>query len=91
MLKNILPENATKSKKRLILNTLEIVEANNLEMLENESLLERFKSVNLKSIFTKDEFTDINNILPENKEMLENKDSELKSKILELMERDKKK
>lgn len=91
MLKNILPENATKSKKRLILNTLEIVEANNLEMLENESLLERFKSVNLKSIFTKDEFTDINNILQENKEMLENKDSELKSKILELMERDKKK
>jgi ribosomal protein S8 len=60
-------------------------------MLKNESLLERFKSVNLKSLFTKDEFTDINNILQENKEMLENKDSELKSKILELMERDKKK
>ena len=91
MLKNILPENATKSKKRLILNTLDIIEANNMEILENESLLERFKSVNLKNIFTKDEYSDINNILKENKEVLENKDSELKSKILELMERDKKK
>jgi len=83
MLKNILPENATKSKKRLILNTLEIIEANNMEILENESLLERFKSVNLKNIFTKDEYSDINNILKENKEVLENKDSELNRGYLE--------
>jgi hypothetical protein len=39
----------------------------------------------------KDEYADINNILTENKEVLENKDSELRSKILELMERDKNK
>lgn len=89
LLNQILPENANKSNKRLILNTLELVEANNFEMVENDSLLERFKNANLKNIFTQSEFEEVKNTLKEEQSLLENKNNELKSKILELVDKNK--
>jgi hypothetical protein len=43
----------------MIQKTIEAVTNNNTEMLANESLLEQFKDLNLKNIFTQNEFEEI--------------------------------
>src|SRR5271170_4491796 len=52
MLKTVLPESASKSGKRLLNNTIAMLEANNDEILANKSLLEWFKGLNIKGVLT---------------------------------------
>ena len=52
MLKTVLPDSATKSSKRLLNNTIAMLDANNDEILANKSLLEWFKDLNIKGVFT---------------------------------------
>ena len=87
ILKTILPYSENRENLRLLKNSIAAHTNNNVEILINESLLERLKSLNIKGIFTNDECFEMTKLIIENQEQLKSKNSELKSKILELLDK----
>ena len=63
------------------------VTSNNVELKVTESLLERFKDLNLSGDFTNDEFSELKKLIIENQEQLKSKNTELKDKINELLDK----
>lgn len=56
ILKTVLPDSVTKSSMKLINENISNITNNNIEMLNKDSLMENFKSLNLKRYLSKDEF-----------------------------------
>jgi hypothetical protein len=86
ILNSILPENVHKDSRKLINNSIDQF-VNNKDNIElNNSLLEKFKGLNLKGDLTKDEFNEFKQIIIENKESIVKANEKIKSKIMEMIE-----
>lgn len=87
MLKIVLPDSASKTDTRLLNKAIAEVTSINVELKVSESLLERFKGLNLNGVFTNDEFSEFKKLILENQESLKSKNSELRDKINELLDK----
>jgi hypothetical protein len=87
ILKTVLPDSVTKSSMKLINENISNITNNNIEMLNNDSLLEKFQSLNLKGDLSKDEFLEMRKLLIENQDQLKKENTVFKSKILELLDK----
>jgi hypothetical protein len=86
-LKSVLPDSASRIDNKLLNSNIEQVTSNNVELKASESLLERFKDLNLRGDFTNDEFSELKKLILENQEQLKSKNTELKDKINELLDK----
>lgn len=90
ILNSALPSNTTKDSNQLISKSLDQLEGNNVEIQATNSLLDRFKSLNLKGDITQNELKEFQELLKENQLKLLNENQLLKSKIIEELEKFKK-
>ena len=86
-LKSVLPDSASRTENKLLNSNIAQVTSNNVELKVTESLLERFKDLNLSGDFTNDEFSELKKLILENQEQLKSKNTELKDKINELLDK----
>jgi hypothetical protein len=89
MLNKVSPSNNEPTTSKLIQDALDNIKDNKNSINFNNSILDQVKDLNLSGDFTKDEVKEIEDILKNNQDKLNNKNSELKSKILELLDKEK--
>lgn len=77
------------STSKLIQDYLVEIRKNKFAITENKTILEQVKDLNFTGDLTKDEATEIADLLNNQQESLKNKHSELKSKIVELLDKEK--
>ena len=87
MLKSVLPNSGVKSETRMLNKAIAEVTSNNVELIESKSLLERFKGLNLDGVFTDDEFSEFKKLIMENQEQLKSKNTDLRDKINDLLDK----
>jgi hypothetical protein len=86
ILNTVLPESTHKDSIRLLIDkNITQLENINEEISQNNSLLEKFQSLNLKGDLSKDEFNEFKQILSENRQNLIIENEKIKSKIIELI------
>lgn len=81
-LKSVLPDSASRTENKLLNSNIAQVTSNNVELKVTESLW--FKDLNLSGDFTNDE---LKKLILENQEQLKSKNTELKDKINELLDK----
>ena len=87
MLKNILPDSASRETAKLIQKSIDAHTLNNAEIGANKTLMDQFKSLNLIGELTNEDCSELQKLILENQAELINKNSQLKSKILELLDK----
>lgn len=87
MLKTVLPDSATKSETKMLNKAIAEVTSNNVQLIDSKSLLERFKGLNIEGVFTNEEFSEFKKLIQENQEQLQTKNSELRNKIIEILDK----
>lgn len=93
LLNKILPNKLDNSNdpNKLIQNSIDLIKGNNSNLKSQESFLEEIKDLKLQGDLTGEEFSEMQKLILENKESLKTKNSEVKSKILELLDQIEKK
>jgi hypothetical protein len=86
ILNKILPEGISKDSTKLINKNINQLENNNEDIKENDSLLSRFKDLNLKGDISNTEFTELQKLISEHKESIIENNAQIKSKIIQLLE-----
>jgi hypothetical protein len=90
MLNIVLPTKIdnTESTSKLITDALEEIKQNRGLIKANKSILEQVKDLNVTGDITPEESMELEHLLNTNQDSLQNKHSELKSKILELLDKE---
>jgi hypothetical protein len=87
ILNTILPESATKNSNNLIQSVMDNLKTINSEMKDSNNLLEQLRGLKGEGAITQSDFKEMQKLIIENQEQLKSKNSELKSKILELLDK----